>query len=235
MATVLLTAADANGKFSFPTVAGPKFTLYISSLGYQGIIKHFTMDNDTKPIVLGPIILKTESNQLNQVNIVAKAPLVTFKEDTVEYKASDYKVRENAPIEDVIKKLPGVDVDANGNVTAQGQQVTKVRINGKDFFGGDVQTATKNLPADVVESIQMIDDYGDQANLTGVKTGEPNKIMNITIRKDKNYGYFGQATAGDGSDDIPANTGTDQNRYVGLVNIFDFDDTAANSLIGQFK
>jgi hypothetical protein len=229
-----LTATDINGKFVFPSVKGPKFTLYISSLGYQGIIKHFTMDNDTKPIVIPAIILKVESNQLQQVNIVGSMP-VTFKEDTIEYKASDYKVRENAPVEDVIKKLPGVDVDANGNVTAQGQQVTKVRINGKDFFGGDVQTATKNLPADVVENIQMIDDYGDQANLTGVKTGEPNKIMNITIRKDKNYGYFGQATAGDGSDAIPANTGTDQNRYVGLVNIFDFNDQQQIALLGNLN
>ena len=229
-----LTATDVNGKFTFPSVKGPKFTLYISSLGYQGIIKHFTMDNAATPIVLGNIILKAESNQLKMVTITASLP-VTFKEDTIEYNASDYKVRENAPIEDVIKKLPGVDVDANGNVTAQGQQVTKVRINGKDFFGGDVQTATKNLPADVVESIQMIDDYGDQANLTGVKTGEPNKIMNITIRKDKNYGYFGQATAGDGSDDIPANTGTDQNRYVGLINIFDFNDQQQIAVLGNLN
>jgi len=228
------TATDADGKFVFAAVKGPKFTLVVTSLGYQGLIRHFTLDNDTKPVVLDPIILKVESNMLNQVNIVGTNP-VTMKEDTIEYKASAYKVRENAPIEDVIKKLPGVDVDANGNVTAQGQQVTKVRVNGKDFFGGDVQTATKNLPADVVESIQMIDDYGDQANLTGVKTGEPSKIMNITIRKDKNYGYFGQATAGDGSDAIPANTGTDQNRYVGLLNIFDFYGDRQIALLGNLN
>jgi hypothetical protein len=91
--------------------------------------------------------------------------------------------------------------------TSQGKQVTKVRVNGKDFFGGDVQSATKNLPADVIESVQVIDDYGDQANLTGIKTGEPNKILNFTIRKDKNYGYFGQATAGDGSDALPKDPG----------------------------
>lgn len=228
------TATDADGKFVFPAVKGPKFTIIVTSLGYQGLIRHYTLDNDTKPVTLDPIVLKVELNTLSQVNIVGVNP-VTMKEDTIEYKASAYKVRENAPIEDVIKKLPGVDVDANGNVTAQGQQVTKVRVNGKDFFGGDVQTATKNLPADVVESIQMIDDYGDQANLTGVKTGEPSKIMNITIRKDKNYGYFGQATAGDGSDAIPANTGTDQNRYVGLLNIFDFNGDRQIALLGNLN
>lgn len=229
-----LTAADNNGKFTFPAIKGTKFTLTITSVGYIGLKKHFTLDNDTKPVDLGSILLQSESNVLQQVNIKGVIP-VTFREDTVEYKASAYKVRENAPIEDVIKKLPGVDVDANGNVTAQGQQVTKVRVNGKDFFGGDVQTATKNLPADVVESIQMIDDYGDQANLTGVKTGEPSKIMNITIRKDKNYGYFGQATAGDGSDDIPPTTGTDQNRYVGLLNIFDFNGERQIALLGNLN
>ena len=154
---------------------------------------------------------------LNQVTIVGAANPVTLKEDTVVYNAaSAYKVRENAPVEDLIKKLPGVDVDVNGNITTQGKQVTKVRINGKDFMGGDVQSATKNLPADIVENIQMIDDYGDQANLTGVKTGEPDKIMNITIRKDKNYGYSGQATAGDGEDALPKDQGIpDQNRYMG--------------------
>jgi hypothetical protein len=156
-----VTITDPNGKFVFPSVNGTKLTFTISSIGYQSIKKHFALDDDTKPATLGTIILKPETNTLQGVTIVGVNP-VTLKEDTVEYKASAYKVRENAPVEDLIKKLPGVDVDVNGNVTTQGKQVTKVRINGKDFMGGDVQSATKNLPADVVENIQMIDDYGDQ-------------------------------------------------------------------------
>ncbi len=109
---------------------------------------------------------------------------VKLKEDTTEYKASAYPVHANALTEELLKKLPGINVDSNGNVTAEGKQVKKVRINGKDFFGGDVAQATKNLPADVISKIQVIDDYGDQANLTGVKSGEPNKILNITTKKD---------------------------------------------------
>lgn len=230
-----VTVTDPNGKFIFPSVNGTRFTLTISSLGYQSLKKHYVLDNDTKPAVLNPIILKTESNTLKGVTIVGVNP-VTLKEDTVEYKASAYKVRENAPVEDLIKKLPGVDVDVNGNITTQGKQVTKVRINGKDFMGGDVQSATKNLPADVVENIQMIDDYGDQANLTGVKTGEPDKIMNITIRKDKNYGYFGQATAGDGEDALPASQGLpDQNRYLGTLNAFRFNGDQQMALLGSIN
>jgi uncharacterized membrane protein YgcG len=230
-----LTAADANGKFDFPAVTGTKFTLSISSIGYQAIRKHFTFDAGTKPVALGPIILKAESNTLATVNIVATQS-VTFKEDTTEYKASDYKVRENAAVEDVIKKLPGVDVDVNGNITTQGKQVTKVRINGKDFMGGDVQSVTKNLPADVVENIQMIDDYGDQANLTGVKTGEPDKIMNITIRKDKNYGYTLQATGGDGEDALPSSQGIpNENRYLGTINGFTFNGDQQTAILGSIN
>lgn len=230
-----VTVTDGTGKFVVPAVNGTKFTLTISSIGYQTLIRHYTLDNDTKPAVLDPITLKSEANQLKGVTIVGVNP-VTLKEDTVEYKASAYKVRENAPVEDLIKKLPGVDVDVNGNVTTQGKQVTKVRINGKDFMGGDVQSATKNLPADVVENIQMIDDYGDQANLTGVKTGEPDKIMNITIRKDKNYGYFGQATGGDGEDALPASQGIpDANRYLGTLNAFRFNGDQQMALLGSIN
>ncbi|SEP35682.1 TonB-dependent receptor [Mucilaginibacter sp. OK283] len=218
-----LTVADANGKFRFPGVKGSKITLTISSIGFTAIKKHFALEDNTKPVDLGLILLKAETNLLGQVNIVGAANPITLKEDTVIYNAAAYKVRANAPTEDLIKKLPGVDVDVNGNITTQGKQVTKVRINGKDYMGGDVQSATKNLPADIIENIQMIDDYGDQANLTGIKTGDPTKVMNITIRKDKNYGYTAQATAGDGRDALPQDQGVpNKNRYIGSLNIFNF-------------
>jgi len=218
-----LTIADANGKFSFSGVKGSKITLTISSIGFTAIKKHFSLEDNTKPVDLGLILLKAETNLLGQVNIVGAANPITLKEDTVIYNAAAYKVRANAPTEDLIKKLPGVDVDVNGNITTQGKQVTKVRINGKDYMGGDVQSATKNLPADIIENIQMIDDYGDQANLTGIKTGDPTKVMNITIRKDKNYGYTAQATAGDGRDALPQDQGIpNKNRYLGSLNIFNF-------------
>ncbi|MFD0795276.1 outer membrane beta-barrel protein [Mucilaginibacter litoreus] len=230
-----VTIADVNGKFSFPSVKGNKITLVITSIGYDGLIKHYTLQPDNKPVVLDPIILKSATKQLGAVTIVGVNPVV-FKEDTVQYSVSAYKVRENAPIEDVLKKIPGLDVDKDGTVTAQGKQVTKVRVNGKDFFGGDVLSATKNLPADVIESVQVIDDYGDQANLTGIKTGEPDKILNFTIRKDKNYGYFGQATAGDGSDLLPKKPGVDNdNRYIGLLNFFKFKGDQQISVIGSIN
>ncbi|MDB5031656.1 outer membrane beta-barrel protein [Mucilaginibacter sp.] len=228
---------DMNGKFSFSNIKGNKFTLYLSSFGYKGIKKHFSfLPTDTARVLnIAPIMLKSDSKQLNEVVIVGVNP-VKFAEDTVDYKIAAYPVRENAPVEDVLKKLPGVDVDVNGNVTTQGKTITKIRINGKDYMGGDVQAATKNLPADILESVQIIDDYGDQANLTGVKTGEPNKILNFTIRADKNYGYSLQATAGDGEDYLPKAPGVNNsNRYIGSVNAFNFKGDRQITILGNIN
>jgi len=228
------TVSDLKGNFVFPAVKGNKVVITVSSIGFQTVRRHYALASDSAA-ELGTIVLKAEMNMLKGVTIVGVIP-IRITEDTVEYKASAYKVRENAPVEDLIKKLPGVDVDVNGNITTQGKQVTKVRINGKDFMGGDVQSATKNLPADVVENIQMIDDYGDQANLTGVKTGEPDKIMNITIRQDKNYGYFGQATVGDGEDALPQSQGIpEENRYLGTLNVFNFRGDQQIALLGSIN
>ena len=124
----------------------------------------------------------------------------------------------------------------NGNITFQGKSVTKVRVNGKDFFGGDIKTATQNLPADAVQSVQMINDYGDQANLTGIKSGEPETILNINVKKNRNHGYFGQVSLGDGRDAIPQVDGTkDQNRYIGQANIFNFNDDQQIAALGNLN
>jgi hypothetical protein len=229
-------ATDMDGKFNFTNIRGTKIKLYISSFGYQGVIKNYSFSpTDNATFVIPPIELKGESRQLKEVVIVGINP-IKFKEDTIDYKIAAYPVRENAPVEDVLKKMPGVDVDASGNVTAQGKSITKIRINGKDYMGGDVQSATKNLPADILESVQVIDDYGDQANLTGVRTGEPNKILNFTIRADKNYGYSLQATAGDGSDLLPKDEGIDnKNRYVGSVNFFNFKGNRQITVLGNIN
>jgi hypothetical protein len=244
----LSTAATDNGSFVFPRVKSAEFKLTIDLIGFQTINRRFLpQPQNPATINVGVIKMRTAATQLKGVTIVGVNP-VKIKEDTVEFNASAYKVRANAPTEDMIKKLPGVDVDANGNVTAQGKQVTKIRINGKDFMGGDVQSITKNLPADVIENIQMIDDYGDQANLTGVKTGEPDKIMNINIRPDRNTGYSLQATAGDGRDALPKvsssasptspsaiNNNEDQNRYLGTLNYFNFKGDRQISILGNIN
>ncbi|MDT3401926.1 outer membrane beta-barrel protein [Mucilaginibacter terrae] len=213
------SVTNATGAFSFANIKATAFTLHITSIGFQGIRNQYNGGESA----LGTFTLKNESTLLGAVVVNAVIP-VKIKGDTTEFSASAYKVRDGAPAEDMLRKLPGVDVDKSGNVTAQGKSVTKVRVNGKDFFGGDLKTATQNLPANIIQNMQLIDDYGDQANLTGVKTGEPEKILNITIRPDKNYGYFGQATLGDGSDAQNALVGNGEaNRYVASGSLFSFN------------
>jgi len=131
-------------------------------------------------------IIKQYTPAGQQNNMVAIASPVaayktTYKTDTVDYKASDYNVRGKLTADELLKKVPGVVVDANGNATSQGQAITKVRINGKDFMGGDAKAAVKNLPADIVEKIQVVDDYGDQAARAGVKSGQPTKVLDIKM------------------------------------------------------
>jgi hypothetical protein len=229
------TITDASGVFVFKAITVNQFSLVVQSIGFEPLKRRFILDADTKPVRLATIVLKPETRMLGLVTITDVNP-VKMKEDTVEFNTAAYPVRDGAPIEDVIKKLPGVDVDKDGNVTAQGKSVTKVRVNGKEFFGGDLKSATKNLPADIVQNIQVIDDYGDQANITGVKSGEPEKILNITIKPSKNYGYFGQATVGAGRDAIP---GIDQSkegsRYVAQGNLFRFDGDRQIAALGNLN
>ncbi|MEO8406432.1 MAG: carboxypeptidase-like regulatory domain-containing protein, partial [Chitinophagaceae bacterium] len=186
-----------NGLFSLQLTSDKALTLQVSSIGYVTIVK--TYKHLTPKINAGNIRMAQDARLMEEVVVTSVNP-ITVKEDTIEYKASAYKVRDGAPVEDVIKKLPGITVDKDGAITAQGKAVARVRVNGKDFFGGDVQTATQNLPADIIDNIQIIDDYGDMANLTGIKSGEPEKIININVRKDRNRGKFGNATIAAGNE-----------------------------------
>src|SRR5690606_19636234 len=111
-------------------------------------------------------------------------------------------------VSDALKKLDGVEVDKDGNVTAQGETVTRARINGKDFFGGDIKAAIQNLPAEVVERIQIVDDYGDMANVTGNRSGDPERVLNLQIAPDKNNGDFGNFRVGGGTENRYQVTGS---------------------------
>jgi hypothetical protein len=193
----LYTFTTAQGTFAFPKVPTSNFTVIITNLGHQPVAKYVPILAPQKTVALGTIVLADRAKMLGEV-VVQVAPIV-IKEDTIEYNAASFQVKENATTEDLLKKLPGIQVDRDGNVTAHGKQVNRVKVNGKDFFGGDVKTATRELPANIVDKVQVIDDYGDQANISGIKDGEPSKVINLQLKKDKNRGYFGRATLGGGT------------------------------------
>ncbi|PSL49353.1 outer membrane receptor protein involved in Fe transport [Chitinophaga niastensis] len=200
--TVAITAVtDNKGNFEITSLADGPYRLYISFLGYKPINKPVQITPDNKQIALGNITMEHKGVNLNTVEILDEKPPIVVKKDTLEFNADAFKTRENAVVEDLLKKLPGVTVDKDGAVTAQGETVTKILVDGKPFFGNDPKLATKNLPAAIIDKVQVIDKKSDQAQFTQIDDGQTEKTINITIKKDKKKGMFGRATAGYGTDD----------------------------------
>ncbi|HEY1060048.1 MAG TPA: outer membrane beta-barrel protein [Daejeonella sp.] len=197
-ADTLITRTNTDGIFSFKGVSTSSFTLSISSLGYRPVlVRSLNAEGDNLIRLDKPIVMRTDAIALNQVVVKGEMGVV-IRQDTIEYTAADFKLKENAVAEDLLKRLDGVEVDRSGNVTSQGKSVTRVQVNGKDFFGGDLKTATKNIPAKAIDKVQIVQDYGDQAKFTGVRDGEPETIINITT-KPGSKGAIANATIGGGN------------------------------------
>ena len=214
---------DAAGAFVFNGLAADSFIVKISTIGYQEYLSFITLRNNEKD--LGAVKLAKQGKDLAVVTIVAKASPVIQKGDTSQYSASQYKVNPDATTEDLIKKMPGITVDKDGTVTAQGEQVKKVTIDGKDFFGDDASAALKNLPSEVVDKIQVFDKLSDQAQLTGFDDGNSVKAINVVTKSGIKNGQFGRAYAGYGTD----------NRYSAGGNISFFKGNRRLSFVGNFN
>jgi uncharacterized membrane protein YgcG len=200
--TVAATALTSiKGAFEITGLADGNYRLFISFMGFQPYTKNITINPDNKLVTLDTVALPRTGVNLNEVEIIREVPPIVVKKDTLEFNAGSFKTRENAVVEDLLKKLPGVQVDKDGKITAQGETVTKVLVDGKPFFSDDPKLATKNLPADIIDKIQLIDKKTDQAEFTRIDDGQTEKTINITIKKDKKKGYFGRATAGYGTND----------------------------------
>jgi hypothetical protein len=176
--------------------------LNLVSLPYQLEVSDtgISINDGITKLVLDPIILKETPNLLSDV-VINGTPSITYKQDTVEYRASDYVMKPNASVEDLIKKMEGVEVANDGTVTHQGISVTRAKINGRNVGGADLASTIKNLPADIVEKIQMVDDYGDQAARTGIKDGDPERVLNIVTRADRSVGNRLQTEVAAGNND----------------------------------
>ncbi|MCZ4245698.1 outer membrane beta-barrel protein [Pedobacter punctiformis] len=183
--------SNSKGNFSFNHVRSNKFYIYVSGIGYRSFITLYEVNKTEKNIVLDPILIKAESITLKEVEVKVKVDPIVIKKDTVEYNAAAYTIRQNDKVEDLLKQLQGVEVDANGAVTAMGKPMNKLRVNGEDFFTGNVQDYIRQLPADVIAKLQVIEDYGDEANFTGIKNGPPQKMLNLVTKPGMNKGVFG--------------------------------------------
>ena len=194
-----------DGLFILSNIQAGKYKLVITSVGYNFHSQWVEMKNED--LDLPPVRLTEQVQHLAEVSVQGKAAEMTVKGDTIEYNTAAYQVSETATVEELLKKMNGVEVDKEGNVTINGEEIKGVRIDGKKFFGDDVQTATKNIPADMIEKIQVIDEKSDMAKLTGFEDDEGERIINLSLKKERKKGLFGNYSGALGADMVTDNGG----------------------------
>lgn len=193
------TLAKSTGSFELKNIPMGVYLLQITFQSFETYHKQIIIQNNEPEINLGNIYLRIQSKDLGTVTVTTN-PIV-IRKDTVEYNANSFKTKPNALAEDLLKKLPGVQVDKDGTVKAQGEQVQRVLVDGKRFFGDDPKMATKNLPSDIIDKVQVFDALSDQSTFSGFDDGNRTKTINIVTKKDKRKGTFGKGSIGVGSDD----------------------------------
>ncbi|GHT21120.1 collagen-binding protein [Bacteroidia bacterium] len=204
-----------SGKFEVSKVPAGEYRMIISYLGYTTAFKPLALTGEARAVNVGKIVLNKEDIALEGVNVTAKFNPIIVKKDTIEFNTSAYKTKESDVVEDLLKKLPGVEVETDGTVSSGGQQITKVYVDGKQFFGDDPKVAMKNLPANIVDKVQVVDRKSDQAQFTGIEDDNTEKVINLTLRPGNRNGMFGRAMAGYGSDDGFNGGRYDANGFIG--------------------
>ena len=188
-----------SGQFSLPALAFGDYLLKVTYLGMKPYTASVKIDK--KQVQLGRLAMQPDVKQLGETVVEAVAMRTTQKGDTVVYNAGSYKVTQDASTDELLAKMPGIKVDG-GTVEAHGEEVKKVLIDGKEFFGDDVTTAIKNLPAEVIDKIEVFDKKSDQAEFSGVDDGEDYKAINIVTRDGVDRAKFGKFAASYGFDDL---------------------------------
>lgn len=191
-------ATKQDGSFRLVNVPDGKYILNISYIGYEPLYRDIQVKGE--PVRLGTLMLQ-EGIQLATAVITGKAPEIVVRNDTTEYNADSFKMAEGSVLEDLLKKMPGVEVDSEGNVTVNGKEIKKIMVDGKEFFSDDPKIASKNLPAKMIDKVQVLDKKSDMAKMTGFDDGEEETVLNLTVKPGMKQGWFGNAYAGYGSHD----------------------------------
>ena len=197
---VKFTRAASDGAFEIDKLPRGKYQLLITYPGYADYVERFTLDSVKTSYEFGAINMLLKAKLLEDVIIKGVRSAIKIKGDTTEFDARAFVVQPNAKVEDLLKQLPGIQVDKDGKITAEGQAVNKVLVDGEEFFGDDPTLVTKNIRADMVDKVQLYDKKSDQATFTGIDDGQKTKTINIKLKADKKNGYFGKAAAADGTD-----------------------------------
>jgi len=215
--------SENDGRFKFEKLSMGDFLLNVTYLGYKSFYKSVTFSSAMPNVNMGNVVLESQSTLMNEIVVEGERNPMTIKKDTVEYNSAAFQVQPNATVEELLKKLPGVQVDRSGNVQAQGETINRILVDGKEFFGRDPKMATKNLPASAIDKIQVFDKKSDQAEFTGVDDGQREKTINLTLKEDSRKGSFGNLNGGIGTEE----------RFQGKASLNKFGSKEKISFIGM--
>lgn len=221
---VSYTLTGKKGEFVISSI--PRATtcwLLISFNGYNSGIREFRIPADKQEFEIKTIKINKSFRELGEVTVTAQKPPVVIRQDTLEFNVGSFVARPNGMIEEVLKQMPGVEIESDGTITINGKKVSKVTLDGKEFFGGDPKIALKNLPKDIIDKIQVTDNRTRESRFNKTRSGNEDIAINLTLRKDKKKGWFGMAGAGYGTD----------KRHEGFANINHFDGERQLSFIAN--
>lgn len=216
---------NAEGKYSFKNVPAGNYVLKALFNKHQPKMQLVSLEGEGKEMDLGTLTLTPIASQIEEVEITDERIPIRIKGDSIEYDAKAFSTQPNDNVEELIKKLPGMEVDGEGNIKAQGETVTKILVDGKEFFGDDPKVASKNLPAEAIDKVQVFDKKSDVAEYTGMDDGVRTRTINLALKEDYKTGYFGNVMAGYGTKD----------RYETKANLNRFGKKSQLSVLGQLN
>ena len=218
------TISDSRGSFSVEAPSNGTYKLKISSVGFQTIEREVTLRR-YQIQELGEMLMSADAIMLKETVITGRAAQVIAKKDTLLYNPEAYRTPEGSAIEELIKRMPGAEIDEDGNITINGKEVKKILIDGKEFMLGDTESALKNLPVNIIQNVKFYDQQSDQARITGIDDGEKETVLDFTIKKGMNHGYMTNL-------DIAGGT---EHRYASRGMVSSFPDKTRVMLIGNFN
>ncbi|MBQ4029154.1 MAG: carboxypeptidase-like regulatory domain-containing protein, partial [Prevotella sp.] len=216
------TISNEKGNFAVEAPSNGTFRLKITSVGYQSLVREVSVRN-LKDVDMGDLRLTPDAVMLEGTVVTANVPQVVVKKDTLVYNPEAYRTPEGSAIEELIKRMPGSEIDEDGNITINGKQVKKIMLDGKEFMLGDIESALKNLPVSIIQNVKFYDRQSDQSRITGIEDGNKETVLDFTVKKGMNRGYMTNM-------DIAGGT---KNRYSGRVTGSSFTDNTRLVIMGN--
>ena len=215
--------SGADGKFSLPSVKAGSYIMRISYVGYLTQYKNLTLPKGNKSVDVGTFTLQENSKMLQEAEVVAMLAQVEMKADTFVYNADAFRLTEGSALEELIRKLPGAEVDDEGNIKINGKSVSKIMVEGKEYFQNDTKMAMKNLPSKLIKKLKAYDRKSDYSRITGIDDGEEETVIDLSVKKGMKDGWVGNFDAAYGT----------AYRYLGNFNVNRFLDNSYTSIVGS--